>query len=119
MISLSFLVTCLMIIVLPYAKCENITALSAATDVNFNDHEELGGDDEVGKISRIQVYAGNFLFNRVVSKICTTYVLRDGNPKTRTLCHGKGNDFAGTFDVPENVYIEKVRKEMTLQYDHT
>eukprot|EP00529_Nitzschia_sp_RCC80_P021111 CAMPEP_0113474544 /NCGR_PEP_ID=MMETSP0014_2-20120614/18643_1 /TAXON_ID=2857 /ORGANISM="Nitzschia sp." /LENGTH=411 /DNA_ID=CAMNT_0000367403 /DNA_START=364 /DNA_END=1595 /DNA_ORIENTATION=- /assembly_acc=CAM_ASM_000159 len=84
------------------------STVEAAGDgsVTFNDMDPLGGANNIDKIVEIEVFAGNFALNFVVSKLCTTYRTVDGN--TQSVCNGNGGTSQGRVVIPDGAYLERV-----------
>lgn len=82
--------------------------------INFDDVAQLGGLGNIVKITQIKVFRHTktvgFALYRIISRICTTYRLREGEPKE--MCNGKVGGFQegelGTIAFGDGVYLKKV-----------
>lgn len=74
----------------------------------FNDANRINGDIEnIDKISKVEVYSNRIRTNHIVTKIKTTYKLKDGNSKT-TISNGDGGNLVGSFVLDEGIYLKSV-----------
>jgi hypothetical protein len=64
------------------------------------------GLDRIDKIEKIQIYAGSYFFNTVVTKIVVTYRMKVGEPKT--IERGNGGSLVGTVFIGEGVYLTRI-----------
>ena len=110
----SFLPVCLITLLcaqraMAASDCRTEASIVEATrdgDVSFNDKDLLGGTANIDKITQVEVYAGNYWTNFVVTQICTTYLKVDG--KSETLCNGRGGTLQGRVVIPEGAYLQRV-----------
>lgn len=92
------------------AECSLKPSISLSGDDGgntFDDADLLGGNGAINKITRVEVYAGNYFFHKVVTKIKTTYKLQ--NDSTETIEHGRGGDLDGTVIFGEGVYLRSIK----------
>jgi len=89
-------------------SCEYSTSLEMTdgSSITYRDYNLVGGISNVDKIIKVEVYAGNYFTNYVVTQLCTTYLRRTGGTM-EPVCNGNGGSLVGTVDVPEGHYISK------------
>ena len=72
--------------------------------------------DNIDKITRIKVFAGDYFFNFVVSKLEVTYKLEDGTEAT--LSRGNGGTLQGTMDFEDGVYLTDISMQVGAYVDY-